>query len=368
MLLVVPLVVLTSKPVGVWGIQVIISQQFMPAQLTPGSAVSGVHGVEWLLLAVIVLLGGAVGVLLHRLNQLSTGTTTPLTPSPPTETPTESPTDEQTMPACDELPSEEDAQQVTGAGPILARLSELCQDFTLATQEVRYYSGTREVQLQNWQRLCTDILRRVLPVLENIEPFLRDEHEGVAELAQLMHGRLLTELMSIGVRLITPEPGEPFDAMYHQLHPDTTGLPPYQVKRTASPGFIFRPRVTGAGDVVLKPAEVVAETVVVDIPISDIDDRPTIILPLPGEAADESSEEPMEEVHPPLGGYDVLITPLFVDESEGNGEQALVVLEDESTQDVVLPVIEDESELLWMHDELEQTRVWDVDQDEEHVQ
>ena len=152
-------------------------------------------------------------------------------------------------------------------GQYSRHLTELCQEFDDAAQDVRQYTGMREAQIQSWQRLCSDILRRMLPVLENIEPFLADEDERVSGLAQVIRGRFLTELTTIGVRLITPEPGEPFNASYHQLHPDTDGLPPYQVKAVAAPGFLFHPRVAGANDVVLKPAEVIAETIVVEEPL-----------------------------------------------------------------------------------------------------
>ena len=240
------------------------------------------------------------------------------------------------------LPAEDEAQQreseemppntATGPGAILLHLSELCQEFDTAAQDVRQYTGLREVQIQSWQRLCADILRRMLPVLENIEPYLLDEDERVSGLAQVIKGRLMTELLTVGVRELKPEPGEPFNASYHQLHPETTGLPPYQVQTVVAPGFLFRPRVSGANEVVLKPAEVIAESIsvaepsIVEEPIeitpADADEAKAIPeAALPEETRDSRQEEApsapatiaeqaagAEEL--PTGGWDVLLLPL----------------------------------------------------------
>ncbi len=128
----------------------------------------------------------------------------------------------------------------------------MCQEFTVAAHDVRSYTGMRESQIQDWQRLCADILRRMLPILDNVTPFLTDEQEQMADFAKVVHGRFMTELSTIGVRVIAPNPGDPFDARLHLLHPETSGLPPYQVKVLVAPGFLFRARVSGANEVILR--------------------------------------------------------------------------------------------------------------------
>ena len=94
-----------------------------------------------------------------------------------------------------------------GPGALIVRLQELCTEFELATQEVQRYSGTSESLIQGWQQLCSDIIRRVLPVLENLEPYLEEDSPG-ADIAQMAYGRLITELVTVGVTQIMPSRGD----------------------------------------------------------------------------------------------------------------------------------------------------------------
>ncbi len=180
----------------------------------------------------------------------------PVVPAPPAAPPV---ADDAPAPADDVAPA-----IPGGPGPLVVRLQDLCAEFTLTTQDVAHYGHQREVQLQQWQRTCVETLRRMLPVLDNLEPYLDDAEPQVAEVAQLAHGRLRTELASLGVKPIHPQPGEPFDGTYHQLDPDVTGLPPYTIVETVVEGYLFTPRAGGIGEIVLRPAEVraagVAET------------------------------------------------------------------------------------------------------------
>ncbi|MHB9026513.1 MAG: nucleotide exchange factor GrpE [Armatimonadota bacterium] len=158
-----------------------------------------------------------------------------------------------------ELALERDEATVDGPGPMLAKLQECWQELRETTQHLQKFTGRREVQLQAWQRIAPDILRRIVPVLENLEPFLEDDDARVAEVAQVAYGRLITELATMGVTQIIPHAGEAFDWHIHQLAPESTGLPPYQISRVVSYGYRFAPCIPGETDVVLKPADVVAE-------------------------------------------------------------------------------------------------------------
>jgi molecular chaperone GrpE (heat shock protein) len=159
-------------------------------------------------------------------------------------------------PIVDEVVPDEPTPDVPG--PILASLQTLNDDLALTTQRVQRYSSQREVQLQQWQRITAEVLRRVIPVLENLEPYLDDANPEVAELAQLTYGRLQTELATVGVTRIAPEPGDTVEWRLHQLDPASDGTPPYAITRLVSAGYLFQPRVSGAQEIVLKPAEVVA--------------------------------------------------------------------------------------------------------------
>jgi molecular chaperone GrpE (heat shock protein) len=145
-----------------------------------------------------------------------------------------------------------------GPGPMLVRLQECWQELQQTTQELQRFSGQREVQLQAWQRMASDILRRTIPVLENLEPYLEDDDVRVAEVAQVAYGRLVTELATVGVSQIIPHAGDAFDWRYHQLAPESTGLPPYEITRVLSTGYRFMPRIPAETEQVLKPAEVIA--------------------------------------------------------------------------------------------------------------
>ena len=178
-------------------------------------------------------------------------------PAEEAETPAED-TAEMDMPMVEaELPESEPPRE--GPGPLFIRFKALQTEFDQAVKEMQRFNGAREVQLQGWQTLCTDVIRRVLPVLENLQPYLEDEDGTLADVAQMASGRLLTELITVGVTRFTPLPGDPFDARYHQLLANSGGTPPYRVRTVVAPGYLFRPRVPGAGEVVLKVAEVMVE-------------------------------------------------------------------------------------------------------------
>lgn len=145
-------------------------------------------------------------------------------------------------------------------GALIVRLQELCTEFELATQDVQRYSGTSEALIQGWQQLCSDIIRRVLPVLENLEPYLEEADAPGADIAQMAYGRLITELVTIGVTQIMPARGDAFNVKLHLAAGGSHGLPPYRISQVITPGYLFRPRVQGAGEIVLKPAEVVLES------------------------------------------------------------------------------------------------------------
>ena len=161
----------------------------------------------------------------------------------------------------DETPVEEAAPVAEGPGHLLVRFQALGKDFEQATKDLQRYNGSREVQLQGWQQLSADIIRRILPVLDNLEPYLQDTDGVASEVAQVAHGRLMTELATLGVTRIVPSPGEPFNGKYHQSRSTSSGYPPYRIKAVASPGYLFTPRVAGAVEVVVKPAEVIVESI-----------------------------------------------------------------------------------------------------------
>lgn len=169
-------------------------------------------------------------------------------------------------PAKDDLPpaAEEPEDAVVeadeGPGALLMRFQSLHQEFDQATKELQRFNGSREVQLQGWQQLSSDIIRRILPVLDILEPYLDDTDSTAADVAQIAHGRLLTELVTIGVTQIIPSPGEPFDGSYHVMGPDSEGYPPYRIKSVVQPGYCFQPRIPGAPEIVLKPAKVTVES------------------------------------------------------------------------------------------------------------
>jgi molecular chaperone GrpE (heat shock protein) len=183
-------------------------------------------------------------------------------PAPPAEV--NEPTMEDDMP---ETPLNE------GPGQLLVRFQTLHQDLEHATQDLQRFNGSREIQLQGWQQLSADVIRRILPVLENLEPYLEDTDSTAADVAQLAYGRLLTELVTIGVTQIIPLPGESFDGRYHVLGTDSVGYPPYRITSVAQPGYRFQPRIPGASEIVLKPAEVIveSETELVDIELVKVD-------------------------------------------------------------------------------------------------
>lgn len=174
----------------------------------------------------------------------------------------------------DEVPAmtaEPVADDPQSSGALLARLQALHNDLDAMTQGVQRYSSQREVQLQQWQLLCQEIVRRLLPVLDNLSPYLADEDERVAEVAQLAYTRMVTELSTIGVTQIVPQVGEPFDGRYHQLSPESTGVPPYQVAQVCAVGFRLLPRVNGASETVLRPAEVIGASCTEPEPSSILD-------------------------------------------------------------------------------------------------
>lgn len=182
-----------------------------------------------------------------------------------------------------------DEQLAEGPGQLFVRFQQVNKDLDLVTRDLQRFNGSREVQLQGWQQLTSDIIRRILPVLDNLEPYLDDADSAASDVAQLAYGRLLTELVTVGVTQIIPTPGEHFDAKYHLLSPDSTGYPPYQVRLVVSPGYRFQPRVSGAMEIVLKPAEVIVETVTAPppAPVEETDDA--IVL-------ERYTEEMTEEV------------------------------------------------------------------------
>jgi len=261
-----------------------------------------------------------------------------------------------------------------GPGAILSHLTELCQEFNQTTQEVQNYTGKREAQIQEWQRLCTDILRRILPILDNITPYLADEHEQMADFAKVVHGRFLTELTTIGVRVIDPKPGDPFDARIHLLHSETSGLPPYQVKTPIAAGYLFRSRVSGANEVILRPAEVIAKTVplpepeVIEAPM--MDEEAPVVMHADTETTDGNEPAPVET--PVIIEHDAVAdNPLPADaaqEGKDAGSELLIAEGDES-QAVIqeFPGDDDDAFSLWGDGE-DTRKVWVVDEGEETLQ
>ncbi len=147
-----------------------------------------------------------------------------------------------------------------GPGTLLVRFQELDRQLGQAVQDLQHFNGNREAQLQGWQQLSAEIMRRIVPVLDNLEPYLRDDESPGADVARMAHGRLLTELATLGVSRIIPQPGDDFDGKYHQVDAASSGLPPYRITAVVAPGYLFRPRVAGANELVVKPAEVVVES------------------------------------------------------------------------------------------------------------
>jgi molecular chaperone GrpE (heat shock protein) len=144
-----------------------------------------------------------------------------------------------------------------GPGPLLTRLQALTGEAQSLTEAVGRYSGTREVQVQQWQRTCADVLRRLVPVLDNLEPYLSDDTPGTAEVAQVTYHRLQTELATVGVVQIQPQAGEPVIWQHHQLAGESVGAPPFVVTAVVEVGYLFTPRIAGAAPVVLRPATVI---------------------------------------------------------------------------------------------------------------
>jgi len=189
-------------------------------------------------------------------------------------------------------PEAPDSPPAEGPGQLLVRFQSLNNDFEQATKELQRYNGSREVQLQGWQQLSSDIIRRILPVLDNLEPYLDDSDSSVSDVAQLAYGRLLTELVTIGVTQIIPSPGEPFNGKYHVLGPDSMGYPPYQIKSVVQPGYRFQPRIPGASEIVLKPAEVIVESIVVEQPEEEsVEEIEIVRAPVPVDDDEEDTTE-----------------------------------------------------------------------------
>lgn len=185
------------------------------------------------------------------------------------------PREEALPPVVEEEEPEEPASEMhEGPGQLLVRFQSLDKELEQATKELQRYTGSREVQLQGWQQLSSDIIRRILPVLDNLEPYLDDSDSTASDVAQLAYGRLLTELVTIGVTQIIPSPGEPFDGRYHMLGPDSMGYPPYRIKTVMLPGYRFSPRIPGASEIVLKPAEVIVESDIDHPDAEPVDDEP----------------------------------------------------------------------------------------------
>lgn len=225
------------------GLMGLAGMAFAQGAVPAVTAAWGLRDIGWLL--AIALVGVIIGLLARR--PPSAQPDTPATPEVPADDAAPSPPPIEAPPVMD-VP-----------GPIIVQLQELNDELAQATQRVQRYSSQREVQLQHWQRTTTEVLRRILPVLDNLDPYLADEKPEVAEVAQLAHGRLMTELSTVGVKKIEPEIGEIVDFRYHQLDPSSDGLPPYRITSVVAPGYLLLPRVPGAMDIVLKPAEVVAE-------------------------------------------------------------------------------------------------------------
>jgi|GEM_PF-2206721 len=194
------------------------------------------------------------------------------------------------MPPKEVIEASEENDVAEGPGQLLVRFQTLQQDFELATRELQRFNGSREVQLQGWQQLSADVIRRILPVLANLEPYLEDTDSQAADVAQLAYGRLLTELVTIGVTQIIPSPGEAFNGKYHVLGPDSEGYPPYRVKSVVQPGYLFQPRILGASEIVLKPAEIIVESETEYVEIETAEGGDII------EPAEEGVVEPEEDI------------------------------------------------------------------------
>jgi molecular chaperone GrpE (heat shock protein) len=203
-------------------------------------------------------------------------------------------------------------------GPVLARLAELGVGYRQATEDIRRYSNQREVQIQHWQRLCLDVVRRVLPVLENLKPYLADEDERVAEVAAIAYNRLMTELATVGVRPVAPQPGEVFDWKYHQLDEKSSGSPPYTIVEVVTPGYIFAPPISGAAEMVLSPAEVIARGV----------EEPAATLADPAEESAGAAAALDDEDGAELAS----ITPRHVQAGTDDGDDAGYVLDEEDDE------------------------------------
>ncbi len=216
---------------------------------TPAAGFSG-HDLGWL--CAIALAGVVIGLLAARRRPAA-----PEPASAPAATP-------EAAAIADDTP--EPPLVLDVPGPILISLQALNDDLALTTQRIQRYSSQREVQLQSWQRITAEVLRRIIPVLENLEPYLEDTNPEIAELAQLTYGRLQTELSTVGVTRIAPAPGVGVEWRYHQLDPASDGTPPYTVTSLVSAGYLFQPRIPGAPEIVLKPAEVVAASSEEEIP------------------------------------------------------------------------------------------------------
>ncbi len=388
-----------GKPSDCRGMFVGDIHRLISDQLTLVPSEQSRYLLAWFLIVVVIILVMALVILRRQFDDsLSTIESSPA-PHSHDDDVAAPPTDDREDDSADAPPAADGVTAFEGPGAILAHLNELYQEFSLTAQDVRDYTGLREAQIQDWQRLCTEILRRMLPVLENLEPYLADADEQVAGLAQVVHGRLLTELMTVGVRVIAPVPGEPFNPGCHQLHPETTEMPPYQVKTLVAPGYLFRARVSGSNEVVLKPAEVIAETLLIEEPVVSTELeageelRSVDESPLPEELGEDLGNIPEEAVvpktpsaravfaealsdevagemvdaesleSPPLGGYDVLLTPLPTDEVDI--EPSPTGAEDEESKMPNVHTIDDEDLFeLWLEGEAEH-KVWVVDENED---
>jgi len=242
------------------------------------------------------------------------------------------PPKEMIIPAAEDDVSAEPEITYEGPGQLLVRFQTLQQDFEQATKELQRFNGFREIQLQGWQQLSADVIRRILPVLANLEPYLEDTDSQAAAVAQLAYGRLLTELVTIGVTQIVPSPGETFDGKYHLLGPDSEGYPPYRIKSVVQPGYRFEPRIPGASEIVLKPAEVIVET---DVERADIEPEEDggMVEPI----TDTGIIEPVED-----GGMGEPITDTGSIEPVEDGGRLVMVNDDglieQETDDTVDPI------------------------------
>jgi molecular chaperone GrpE len=104
------------------------------------------------------------------------------------------------------------------------------------------------------------VLTSIVPILDHFQLAL-GQTSGTADAASIVQGvamirdELLRALGAHGVRLVNPEPGEPFDPSRHEavMHQTSDAVPPGHVVACFRPGFVINDRLVRPAQVSVAP-------------------------------------------------------------------------------------------------------------------